>query len=388
MKILVIGAGINGILTANILQNNGYSVDVIDAESSAGMRTTFANGCQLSFSHTTPMLIKPSLFSTPFKKPLILPKTTKKWLKEHQKCYNFEERFNHLTNLAIQSKEAFKKLFLQYNNLPENIGHSSGTVFLFRNSQQFELRKQIFQKQKNHYQIDFQSESQPNAIEFDDSLLQIDNSVKHFIFTPYDQTLNALEFTRFIAKEFLQNGGKIHYDTQITKIANHNGIIEKIHTNKGIYTNYDTYIYTGGASGVKLLQDFNLSLQVVTGYSLTFDVSYSNYCPQRNIIDFDNKIVYSRHNDILRVAGFFDLDIKNHHQRIHNLYKIALNTFPILKNQKLIYTWHENRVFTHNEIPITEKISKNFIVNTAQGHLGITLSAGSAERILQIIKSL
>jgi D-amino-acid dehydrogenase len=387
-RALVIGAGINGILTAKALQNNGFDVDILDCEPQSGMRATFANGCQLSFSHTTPMNIQPSFFSKPFYKPSFLPKEQKNWLLQHQRSkINFEQRFSLLTELALESKQAFDKIFKKHSNLPAGIGHSSGTAYIFSKKSQFEWRKNFFEKQKNKYNIHYKCFDTKEATECDDAFVKT-SGVQGLIFTPLDKTLNAIAFTKFMENEFLNDGGRVFYNTSATEIQHKNGVVSAVQTNTGMYFGYDFYIYTGGAFGLNLLQDFNLNLQPVTGYSLTFDVSYSNYCPQVNVIDFTNKVVYSRHEDILRVAGFFDLlPPKNKEKRIKMLYSTAVKTFPILKRQKLIHTWFESRVFTYNEEPVVQKISENFVINTAHGHLGITLSAGSASKIASLLLS-
>jgi D-amino-acid dehydrogenase len=387
MKILIIGAGINGILTAYFLANNRHNVEIIDEGSQPATRTTFANGCQLSFSHTTPMRISPSIFQTPCNRPLFLTKSEKLWLKSHNFFGNsFNERFHELTKLAIESKNAFDEIFTQFHDIPETLGHSSGTMYIFSEKSQFEARQKLFDIQKMQYGIDFIPLSLHDAVEYDGSLANVSHSVKHAIFTPFDRTLNAFEFTKFMAEKFKNLGGKIHYNAKIHEIVTKNHQALELKTSIGVFSDYDAFIYCGGASGLHLIGDSTPKLQPITGYSMTFDVSYSNHCPEINIIDFTNKMVYSRHQNSLRVAGFFDINDKNKEKRLQHFHKKALETFPVLEVQPVVHTWCENRVFTPNEIPFVGKIAENFLVNTGQGHLGITLSAGSAKKIAQIIQ--
>ncbi len=393
MKILVIGAGINGVLTAHSLVEKGFDVEIIEESSAPATRATFANGCQLSFSHTTPMSISPSVFQTPFHRPFLLSKAEKFWLKEHKFFKNSSnktlERFHILTDLAVKSKNAFDEIFAKYDDIPEAVGHSSGTVYLFSKRSQFEKRKQFFEIQKSQYGIDFFALNPHDAVEYEGSIVHALHTVKHAIFTPFDRTLNAFEFTKFMAEKFQKLGGKISYNTQIKEILHSDCGISSVQTNAGGLCGYDFYVYCGGASGLNLIKDFvplTSKLQAVTGYSMTLDASYSNHCPEVNVIDFTNKMVYSRHGDTLRIAGFFDINPQNKEARLKYFYKKALETFPILQVQPVIHKWSENRVFTTDEIPIVKKVAQNFIINTAQGHLGITLSAGSAKKVLSIIQ--
>ena len=293
MKILIIGAGINGVLTAYFLAKNGHNVEIVEEGSQPATRTTFANGCQLSFSHTTPMRICPSIFQTPFARPLLLSQGEKSWLKRHKSfAFSANKRFHTLTKLAIKSKTAFDEIFSQFHNIPETIGHSSGTMYLFERKSQFEARKKLFEVQKNEYGIDFTPLSLHDAVEYEGALANVSHRVKHAIFTPFDRTLNALEFTKFMA-EIVQNiGVKIHYNTKIHEITRKNDKVLNVATSTGDFANYDAFVYCGGASGLHLLGDIAQKLQQITGYSMTFDVAYSNHCPEANIIDFTNKMVY------------------------------------------------------------------------------------------------
>jgi len=51
-RVLVIGAGITGVMSAYFAAKKGYAVTVVDQERYAGMRTSFANGGQISVSNS------------------------------------------------------------------------------------------------------------------------------------------------------------------------------------------------------------------------------------------------------------------------------------------------------------------------------------------------
>jgi D-amino-acid dehydrogenase len=54
MKILVLGAGVIGVASAYYLARAGHRVQVIERQPGAGLETSFANGGQISASHTQP----------------------------------------------------------------------------------------------------------------------------------------------------------------------------------------------------------------------------------------------------------------------------------------------------------------------------------------------
>jgi D-amino-acid dehydrogenase len=54
MKILVLGAGVIGTSTAWYLAGRGHEVAVVDRREGAGLETSYANGGQISVSHSEP----------------------------------------------------------------------------------------------------------------------------------------------------------------------------------------------------------------------------------------------------------------------------------------------------------------------------------------------
>ena len=54
MKHLVLGAGVIGVTSACYLARAGHDVKVIDRQQGAALETSFANGGQISPSHTQP----------------------------------------------------------------------------------------------------------------------------------------------------------------------------------------------------------------------------------------------------------------------------------------------------------------------------------------------
>ena len=54
MKVVVLGAGFLGVVTAYELFRRGHSVEVIERNSASAMECSFANGGQLSYNHAEP----------------------------------------------------------------------------------------------------------------------------------------------------------------------------------------------------------------------------------------------------------------------------------------------------------------------------------------------
>ncbi len=54
MKILVLGAGVEGVTSAYYLARQGHSVTVVDRLQGPALETSFANAGQLSFGYACP----------------------------------------------------------------------------------------------------------------------------------------------------------------------------------------------------------------------------------------------------------------------------------------------------------------------------------------------
>ncbi|HCH75537.1 MAG TPA: amino acid dehydrogenase, partial [Pseudomonas sp.] len=62
------------------------------------------------------------------------------------------------------------------------------------------------------------------------------------------------------------------------------------------------------------------------GYSLTLPLGERSQVPQTNVTDYDNKVVYARLDDQLRVAAMVDIggwDSALDHKRIATLQRLA-----------------------------------------------------------------
>lgn len=54
MRVVILGAGLEGTASAWYLRAAGHEVTVLERQPAAGMETSFANGGQISVSHAEP----------------------------------------------------------------------------------------------------------------------------------------------------------------------------------------------------------------------------------------------------------------------------------------------------------------------------------------------
>ncbi len=121
-KVAIIGAGITGVVSAYYLARSGYTVTVFDQESYPAMRTSYANGGQVSVSNsevwTTWSNVKKG-FKWMFQKdaPLLIRPTPSwpkiKWLTRflwHTCSLDYARNTGETIRLGLESRNLYKKI--------------------------------------------------------------------------------------------------------------------------------------------------------------------------------------------------------------------------------------------------------------------------------------
>ena len=150
---------------------------------------------------------------------------------------------------------------------------------------------------------------------------------------------------------------------------------------------YDKIFLCAGVGSRKLARSIGeyLNIYPVKGYSITVN-NPGPYAPKVSLLDDEKKIVCSRLGEKrLRIAGLaelngYNLDIIQ--KRIRPLIAWCNQMFPNI-NTKDIKPWAGLRPMTPNMLPIfRNSIEKRVWFNTGHGHLGWTLSAFTANSIV------
>ena len=125
------------------------------------------------------------------------------------------------------------------------------------------------------------------------------------------------------------------------------------------------------------------------GYSITVPITGCNSAPQLSITDHENKIVYSRLGDRLRVAGtaeFAGYDTVLDERRAKSISAKAQERFPGAGDFDSAEFWTGLRPLTPDGVPIVSATRYvNLYLNTGHGTLGWTMSAGSGKAIADLI---
>lgn len=386
MKVAIIGAGITGITTAYYASKAGHNVTVFEEERYAGMKTSFANGGQISVSNsetwTTPSNVKKAIkwMFTKDAPLLVRPRldfAMWRWVFKFLK-YSFDGSYTDNTSwtvkMGLKSRQLYDKICAEEHI--EFDRKNSGIIHFYKTPAYWENAQSI----SDLYALNglVREKIEPNKLNKIDPALKDISNVIGATATHSDWTGDIHKFTYNLA-EILSTkyNVKFNYNTKITNI------------NRQL-SEFDTIIVCNGVGSVEVAQSIGETIDVypVKGYSITINNVDPKYLPKVSLLDDEAKIVTSTLGNKFRVAGTAELTGENYdirRDRIEPLLKWVHTNFPNINTHD--YTqWACLRPMTPNMMPILRQSTKNSKVyyNTGHGHLGWTLGPFTAQKICEI----
>ena len=389
--IAVIGAGIAGITTAYYLAKKGYKVTVIDQEPYPAMRTSYANGGQVSVSNSevwttwsnvikgakwvlkkdAPLLIRPSLD---------LDKAA--WLAKflyHTANNDYARNTASTIHMGIESRRLYQEMLaehpIEFDQTPSGILHFYKDETYWKHAQQVQ---HLYED--NGCEWTLLTTDQVHAK--DPSLANVKGIIGG-TWTTKDWTGDIHKFCYEMSKVLADKYGVdflYNFYVDDIKIFMEYGFADKI-------------VITSGVGSVKLAKSIGDKLPIypVKGYSITVNLDdYSKqHVPTVSLLDDQAKIVTSTLGNRFRVAGTAELAGENYdirRDRIDPLLKWVKTNFPKI-NTHDYGQWACLRPMTPNMMPITRPSDKhpNVYYNTGHGHLGWTLSPYTSRLITDYI---
>jgi D-amino-acid dehydrogenase len=387
-KVAVIGAGIAGLTTAYYLAREGYSVTVYEQERYPAMKTSFANGGQVSVSNSevwttwgnvkkgikwifkkdAPLLIRPRLDWAQWK-----------WMAKFL-YYTITDAYEKNTKETI-------RLGLEANKLYKEIGVEEGMSFdqspcgilhFYKDPAYFESAKKVQSiYQSNGAAWDILT---PTKTKFLDKNLDGIKDIVGGAWTWHDWTGDIHKFCYQLANILEHKYSvRFHYNWKI----NH---LEEL-------SFYDAVVVANGVGSEKLANSVGESLDIypVKGYSITINNVDRKYLPTVSLLDDQAKIVTSTLGNRFRVAGTAELAGENYdirRDRIQPLLDWVHENFPNINTHD--YTqWACLRPMTPNMMPVIRQSKKidNVFYHAGHGHLGWTLSPATAKQVVELIKN-
>lgn len=401
MKVVILGSGVLGTTTAYYLASRGHEVHVLERAEKSAMETSFANGGQLSFSH-----------SEPWANPAVLPKIVK-WLGKEdaplvfrfgtdvnmyrwglsflRNCTKARADYNsaNLLRLGLYSRQCINVVQQETGVAFDNL--KLGTLHIYSNQKELDLAIAQAQYQEQ-FGCPFAVLDREGVLKLEPALANTSRPILGAVHYTADESGDVHQFTVNLAEYCQQKlGVTFHYHTPVDGIDASGGAITSVRSGNTQFT-ADAYVMALGSFSANWAKKlgFYLPIYPMKGYSITIPLDNPEKAPKVSITDTEKKIVYSRLGNRLRVAGTaefagYNTDILN--TRITPITKAAMELFPGCGDPAKVVEWAGLRPATPHGSPILGKSRySNLYLNTGHGTLGWTLSCGSSRVVADMIE--
>lgn len=403
VRVLIIGAGLQGITTAYYLTQSGAEVMVVDRAGSPAQETSFANGGLITPSQADPWN-SPGILQrmvhylgqehAPFLlRPRALPGMAP-WglsflLASRRKPHHLATTTS--VRLAAYSARLLKELreqeSLQYDQL------TTGTLKTFCDTSEFIEAQKMAQLMLEKGGIAYELWNAETATCEVPALFGIRQQLKGAIFYPQDESGDAHLFTRQLASLAQQRGTALLPNTTVQRLEAKGNAITGVHTSQGTLV-ADRYVLAAGSYSPLLAKGLHMRIPVypVKGYSVTLPQGDWQEVPTIPLVDSSAKVVLTPMGKRLRIAGtaeFAGYDLTLNTGRARHVLEAALSFCPSLRphiREDQLEYWTGLRPMTPDGPPILGPTPyHNLYLNTGHGPLGWTMACGSARLVADMI---
>jgi D-amino-acid dehydrogenase len=400
VRVLVLGAGVIGTTTAYYLARDGHEVVVVDRQPGAALETSFANAGMITPGHAytwasprAPSILIQSLFrnDTALKFRFRLDPELWSWsLKFLRECTASRAAANtaHKVRLCLYSLSLFDEL-----NRTEPIAydhHKHGSLFLYRDREHLE-RAIAATSVLTRNGVPLEPVTPERSAEIEPALSGEKGGLAGAIYCPIDETGDCHKFTTALAARLgSERNVALHFGTEILRIVSDGARVREVVTSKGAFT-ADAYVLALGSYAPGLARSLGIRLPVypVKGYSLTIPVGETNRAPQVMGVDEKYLIAWSRLGDRLRVtakADFAGFDRSHTPADFEHMLATIRKLFPEGAAYDKAEHWAGLRPMTPRGTPILGASPlRNLFLNTGHGHMGWTMSLGSARIVSDLV---
>lgn len=398
-RVVVLGGGIVGVTSAFFLARSGYRVTLIELQSGPGLETSFANGGLVTPSMSDPWAAPgiPGLLlkwlgreGSPFLVRLgAIPGLMSWGLKFLGQCNAESWRKNTETTLRLctYSHQCLKDLVRETGvNYDAN---QSGTLHLFRDELSMAKTRQSAEL-VGSLGVRSRILNAAGCAELEPSLASQLDRISGGIHYPGDEAGDAHKFTQNLARICESIGVTFRFGETVESVETRSGAVSAAITDAGRVPADVCLVALGNASASLLrLLGIDLPIYPVKGYSVTYPIDGWNGAPVVPFVDDARKIGIVRIGDRVRVAGtaeFTGHDKTLNRKRIDNLERYFLDLFPDYPDRSKGQGWTGLRPTTPDGIPyLGETPIPGLYLNTGHGHLGWTMSCGSAKAVCDVI---
>jgi D-amino-acid dehydrogenase len=399
MRIVVLGGGVVGVTTAYQLQRDGHEVVVVERNPEVAAGASWGNAGMIAPGHSF-------VWSSP-RAPIILAKSlllkdqalrfrlsadprlyawTWGFLKE---CTAAKARRNTLLKHRLA---AYSQTVLDEVVADEAIDYdrnTRGILYMHRSQKALDAGVEHMKLLESDGQA-IKLLTRDQVIALEPALGHARDSIAGAILCPTDETGDCAKFTRALAAKITARGGAIMTGATVLRLATDGDRVTQALTDRGPSAG-DAYVLALGAESPILARKLGLRLPIypIKGYSLTIPIGGAKSPPTIACLDEHNLVAISRFGDRLRItatAEFAGYDASHEPSDFAFMKRVTQELFPDGAEYDRAQMWAGLRPMTPTNLPlIGRRRFNNLILNCGHGHIGWTMSHGSARIAADLI---
>ncbi|CAB3802689.1 D-amino acid dehydrogenase [Paraburkholderia fynbosensis] len=399
MKVIVLGGGVVGVTTAYQLQNDGCDVVIVERQPLVAAETSWGNAGMIAPGHSfvwsspkAPMILLKSLvfkdqaLRFKFSADPRLYSWSWRFLME---CTSTKARRNTLLKhrLAAYSQRVLQQVIAR--EAIEYDRNDRGILYFHRTQEALDHGVAQMKLLESDGQV-IRVLSRDQVVAVDPSLASAKHGIAGAIYCPTDETGDPAKFTRALAEKIVARGGTLLTDTAVSGFETAGQNVAGVRTDRGLVTG-DAYVLALGSYSPLLGRQIGIDLPIypIKGYSLTIPIDGQPLPPTVAAVDEHNLVAISRFGDRIRVtatAEFAGYDTSHKPSDFAFMKRVTRELYPAGGNYDRAEMWAGLRPMTPTNLPFLGRSKyRNLYLNTGHGHIGWTMSHGSARITADLI---
>ena len=399
MKTVVLGGGIVGVTTAYFLAKAGNEVVVVDRCDGVALETSFANAGLIAPGHSytwasprAPKILLKSLFAEGQALRLKLTADWRMWAwcwLFLQNCTAERSRLNtsRKVRLCRYSQQLLQQMTQDERLTYERI--SGGLLYLYRDPASFERGVSNMQILADNG-LPLQTLDRRAVVALEPALAASANSIEGAIYCPSDESGDAHLFTRELARRCQALGVEFQLGTTIRKVHASADRIDYVDTSLGRVSG-ERYVLALGSYSPFLARQlgYRLPIYPVKGYSVTLPIDEWHEPPTLGGVEENQLVAWARFGQRLRLtatAEFCGYDTNHSPADFSHMLQTARALFPNGADYRRPSYWAGLRPMTPEGTPLIGPARhRNLFFNTGHGHMGWTMSCGTAKILVDMM---
>jgi D-amino-acid dehydrogenase len=399
MRILIMGGGVVGVTTAYQLLRDGHEVVLLERQDAVARETSWGNAGMIAPGHSfvwssprAPWILLKSLF----RKDQALrfrfstdPRLYRWSLKFLAECTAAKAHRNTLRKhrIAMYSQRVLHEVIaaepLDYDR------NARGVLYFHRDQAALEAgiaHMQILADDGQEIRV----LDRAQVLELEPVLRGSAEQIAGGIYCPTDETGDSHKFTRALAERCAAMGAELHTGTTIGAIETSGDAVTSVRAD-GRTFKADSYVMALGSYSPQLARTIGVDLPIypIKGYSLTIPVGNHQAPPTIGSVDETNLVAISRFGDRVRVtatAEFAGYDTSHTPADFAFMTSVVQKLYPDGADYHRAEMWAGLRPMTPDNLPVLgRRKHRNLWFNTGHGHIGWTMSHGTARITADLI---